>query len=58
MSDSLNELVKYRIQQAYETIEEVEFQINNNYLNTDAPYFNPLRSKRASIVGSCPRKRL
>ncbi len=34
MSENLNELVKYRIQQAYETIAEVEFQINNNYLNT------------------------
>ncbi len=34
MSENLNELVKYRIQQAYETIAEVEFQIDNNYLNT------------------------
>jgi uncharacterized protein (UPF0332 family) len=34
MSENLNELVKYRIQQAYETIAEVEFQIANNYLNT------------------------
>jgi hypothetical protein len=34
MSEKLNELVKYRIQQAYETIAEVEFQIANNYLNT------------------------
>ncbi len=34
MSEKLNELVKYRIKQAYETIAEVEFQISNNYLNT------------------------
>ena len=34
MSENLNELIKYRIQQAYETIAEVEFQIANNYLNT------------------------
>jgi hypothetical protein len=30
MPENFNELVKYRIQQAYETIAEVEFQIANN----------------------------
>jgi uncharacterized protein (UPF0332 family) len=34
MSDNLIELIKYRIQQAYDTVAEVEFQIANNYLNT------------------------
>ncbi len=34
MPENLNELKKYRIQQAYDTIAEVEFQIANNYLNT------------------------
>jgi len=34
MPENLNELITYRIQQAYETISEVEFQIDNNYLST------------------------
>ncbi len=32
MHDNIEELIKFRIQQAYETISEAEFQINNNYL--------------------------
>ncbi len=29
MHDNIEELIKFRIQQAYETISEAEFQINN-----------------------------
>ncbi len=32
MHNNIEELIKYRIQQAHETISEAEFQINNNYL--------------------------
>ena len=32
MHDNIEELIKFRIQQAYETISEAEFQINNNYM--------------------------
>jgi uncharacterized protein (UPF0332 family) len=32
MQNEFPELIRYRIQQAYNTVEEVEFQIENNYL--------------------------
>jgi uncharacterized protein (UPF0332 family) len=34
MPENLSQLINYRIQQAYESIAEVEFQISNNYFNT------------------------
>jgi hypothetical protein len=32
MQNEIQDLIDYRIQQAYETIKEVEFQIENNFL--------------------------
>ena len=33
MQNELQELINYRIQQAYDTLKEVEFQIENNFLS-------------------------